>query len=69
MSLGRPAEWYTRKGMEAIAASGIPLCYVVGQGGTMPDRFLLRRFRERKLVQWALAYLAGAFVVFQAVEG
>jgi serine/threonine-protein kinase len=34
----------------------------------MPDRFLLRRFRERKLVQWALAYLAGAFVVFQAVE-
>jgi serine/threonine-protein kinase len=34
----------------------------------MPDLLLLRRLRERKLVQWALAYLAGAFVVFQAVE-
>jgi serine/threonine-protein kinase len=34
----------------------------------MPDPVLLRRLRERKLVQWALAYLAGAFVVFQAVE-
>ena len=29
---------------------------------------LLQRLKERKLFQWALAYLAGAFVVFQAVE-
>jgi hypothetical protein len=35
----------------------------------MPDTSLFQRLRERKLVQWALAYLAGAFVVFQAVEG
>jgi TolB-like protein/Tfp pilus assembly protein PilF len=34
----------------------------------MPDPSLLQRLKERKLVQWALAYLAGAFVVFQAVE-
>ncbi len=34
----------------------------------MPDISLLQRLRERKLVQWAVAYLAGAFVVFQAVE-
>lgn len=34
----------------------------------MPDTPLFQRLRERKLVQWALAYLAGAFVVFQAVE-
>jgi TolB-like protein/Tfp pilus assembly protein PilF len=32
------------------------------------DSSLLQRLKERKLVQWALAYLAGAFVVFQAVE-
>jgi TolB-like protein len=31
-----------------------------------PDFF--QRLKERKLVQWALAYLAGAFVVFQGVE-
>ena len=24
--------------------------------------------KERKLVQWALAYMAGAFLVFRAVE-
>jgi uncharacterized membrane protein (UPF0136 family) len=29
---------------------------------------LLQRLKERKLVQWAVAYLAGAFVVFQGVE-
>jgi len=34
----------------------------------MPSPSLLQRLKERKLVQWALAYLAGAFVVFQAVE-
>jgi TolB-like protein len=34
----------------------------------MPSPSLLQRLKERKIVQWALAYLAGAFVVFQAVE-
>jgi len=34
----------------------------------MPTPTLLKSLKERKLVQWALAYLAGAFVVFQAVE-
>ena len=34
----------------------------------MPEPTLLQRLKERKLVQWALAYLAGAFVVFQCVE-
>jgi TolB-like protein/Flp pilus assembly protein TadD len=34
----------------------------------MTNPTLLQRLKERKLVQWALAYLAGAFVVFQAVE-
>ena len=34
----------------------------------MPTPSLLQRLKERKLVQWAVAYLAGAFVVFQAVE-
>jgi serine/threonine-protein kinase len=34
----------------------------------MPGPSLLQRLKERKLVQWAIAYLAGAFVVFQAVE-
>ncbi len=29
---------------------------------------LIARLRERKLVQWALAYLAGAWLVFQALE-
>ena len=29
---------------------------------------IFQRLKERKLVQWALAYLAGAFVVFQGVE-
>ena len=29
---------------------------------------LLQRLKERKLVQWALAYLAGAFVVFQLLD-
>jgi TolB-like protein len=28
----------------------------------------LQRLKERKLVQWALAYLAGAFVVFQLLD-
>jgi TolB-like protein/Flp pilus assembly protein TadD len=32
----------------------------------MPDLSLLQRLNERKLVQWALAYLAGAWVVFEA---
>jgi hypothetical protein len=34
----------------------------------MPDSDFFRRMKERKLLQWALAYLAGAFVVFQGVE-
>ena len=34
----------------------------------MPDSSLLQRLKERKLVQWALAYLAAAFVVFQSIE-
>jgi TolB-like protein/Flp pilus assembly protein TadD len=34
----------------------------------MPSPPFLQRLKNRKLVQWALAYLAGAFVVFQAVE-
>jgi TolB-like protein/cytochrome c-type biogenesis protein CcmH/NrfG len=29
---------------------------------------VLQRLRERKLVQWALAYLAAAFVVFETIE-
>ncbi len=34
----------------------------------MPSPSLLQRLKERKLVQWALAYLAGAFVVFQILD-
>lgn len=34
----------------------------------MPTPSLLQRLKERKLVQWALAYLAGAFVVFQVMD-
>ena len=34
----------------------------------MPSLFLLQRLKERKLVQWAVAYWAGAFVVFQVLE-
>lgn len=34
----------------------------------MPAPSVLQRLKERKLVQWALAYLAGAFVVFQLVD-
>ena len=34
----------------------------------MPDESVYERLKRRKLVQWALAYLAGAFVVFQGVE-
>ena len=29
---------------------------------------LLQRLRERKLVQWALAYAAGAFALLQATD-
>jgi len=32
----------------------------------MPEPSLLQRLKERKLVQWALAYLAGAWVVYEA---
>jgi TolB-like protein/Tfp pilus assembly protein PilF len=35
----------------------------------MPDSPLLQRLKERKLVQWVLAYLAGAFVVVQLLDG
>ena len=31
------------------------------------DEFL-RRLKERKLVQWALAYAAGAFALLQALD-
>jgi serine/threonine-protein kinase len=34
----------------------------------MSGSSFLPRLKERKLVRWAFAYLAGAFVVFQAVE-
>jgi serine/threonine-protein kinase len=34
----------------------------------VPDESVYERLKRRKLVQWALAYLAGAFVVFQGVE-
>jgi TolB-like protein len=34
----------------------------------MPDPPRYQRLKERKLVQWALAYLAGAFVVFQLLD-
>jgi TolB-like protein len=34
----------------------------------MPEPSLLERLKQRKLVQWALAYLAGAFVVFQLLD-
>ena len=33
----------------------------------MPDS-LLERLKERKLVQWALAYLAGAWVLFEVSD-
>ena len=34
----------------------------------MPDPTLLQQLKERKLFQWAVAYLAGAFVVLQALD-
>ena len=34
----------------------------------MNDSSFLQRLKERKIVQWALAYLAAAFVIFQSVE-
>ncbi len=34
----------------------------------MPDPSLLQRLKDSKLVQWALAYLAGAFVLFQLLD-
>jgi len=34
----------------------------------MPSPSLLQRLKERKLVQWTLAYLAGAFVVVQLLD-
>ena len=46
----------------------------MGGGGTrngldsMPEDSLLERLKKRKLVQWALAYLAVGFAVFQSVE-
>jgi len=32
----------------------------------MPDPSLLQRLKERKLVQWVVAYLAGAWVIYEA---
>jgi TolB-like protein len=34
----------------------------------MPNPSLLQRLKERKLVQWAIAYIAGAFVIVQALD-
>ena len=34
----------------------------------MPHPTLLQRLKERKLVQWALAYLAGAFFVYTGLD-
>lgn len=34
----------------------------------MSDQTLIERLKERKVVQWVLAYLAGAFVVFQLLD-
>ncbi len=34
----------------------------------MPDPSLLQRLKERKLVQWAVAYLAGAWVLFEVTD-
>ncbi|MFC1661088.1 tetratricopeptide repeat protein [Gemmatimonadota bacterium] len=34
----------------------------------MPTPTLLQRLKERKLVQWALAYLAGGFVILQILD-
>jgi len=34
----------------------------------MPDPSPLQRLKERKLVQWALAYLAGAWVFVEATS-
>jgi TolB-like protein len=34
----------------------------------MPEPSLLQRLKQRKIVQWALAYLAAAFVVFQLLD-
>jgi TolB-like protein len=34
----------------------------------MPDKPLLQSLKERRLVQWAVAYLAGAWLVFQGTE-
>ena len=37
-------------------------------GDRMSNLSLYERLKQRKIVQRGLAYLAGAFVVFQAVE-
>ncbi|MCJ7630510.1 MAG: hypothetical protein MUO50_19215, partial [Longimicrobiales bacterium] len=34
----------------------------------MPDPSFLQRLKERKLVQWAVAYLAGAWVLFEVTD-
>jgi len=34
----------------------------------MPSPSLVQRLKERKFVQWAVAYLAGAFVVVQLLD-
>jgi len=38
------------------------------QSDPMPSRSLIQRLKERKLVQWAFAYWAGAFVVVQLLD-
>ena len=37
-------------------------------GESIPSPSVFQRLKERKLVQWAFAYLAGAFVVFQLLD-
>jgi hypothetical protein len=46
--------------------------FVARSGGRLPEEIVvdefLQRLRERKLVQWALAYVAGAFALLQAFD-
>jgi hypothetical protein len=38
-----------------------------GQGEPGPERPMLQRLKERKLFQWGLAYLAGAWVMLEVL--
>jgi hypothetical protein len=39
-----------------------------GQAEPDPERPMLQRLKERKLVQWGLAYLAGAWVMLEVLS-